>query len=32
MDLLPNNIQRITEWIHAELTYNFLTPVYLNAF
>ena len=32
MDLSPHNIQRITEWIHAELDYNFLTPGYSNAF
>ena len=32
MDLLTHNIQRITEWIHAELDYNCLTPRYSNAF
>ena len=30
MDLSPNNIKRITEWIHAELDYNLLTPSYSN--
>ena len=30
--LSPHNIQRITEWIHAEFDYNFLTPGYSTAF
>ena len=30
IDLSPHNIQRITEWIHAELDYHLLTPGYLN--
>ena len=32
MDLLPHNIQRITEWIQSEVDYNFLTPGYTITF
>ena len=28
MDLSPDNIQRITEWIQSEVDYNFLNPGY----
>ena len=32
MNLLPHNIQRITEWIQLEVDYNFLNLGYTIAF
>ena len=32
MDLSPQNIQRITEWIQSEVDYNFINPGYTNDF